>query len=1140
MGRSEIPSAQSKRGFWFLIATQFQGAFSDNAYKNVITLLALLTASSEIQGNQRVSAIGALFILPFLFFSMYGGFLADRYSKRSVTIWTKLVEVVIMIFATIAFWYGNLYFSMALLFLTGAQAAFFSPSKYGILPELLPEKELSWGNGVLELTTFVAIILGTVAGAFPVEHLRSRLYLSGIALTILALAGVITSLAITAVPAANPKAAFQWNFLKDVWRNLSLARRDRVLWLAILGNIYFWFLGFLFQLNIILLGKDQLHLPETRIGYLLAILAVGIGLGSYVAGYLSHSKIEYGLVPLGSAGLALFATALAFYATTFLQTGVLLAAVGFSAGFFAVPVNALIQHRPQPESKGAMIAAANLMTFVGMLVSAGVYWIVTVHLRWSPSQIFLLTGCITAAVTAYLCVLLPEALLRFCLWVLVHTVYRIRVIGRDNIPERGGALFVCNHLSFVDALLLLASTDRRIRFVMFKGFYDQKLIRPFARMMKSIPISSTGGPREVIRSLRQASRAIQEGRVVCIFAEGQITRTGQLLPFRRGFERIMKSVDAPIIPVHLDGVWGSIFSFQRGRFLWKRPRRIPYPVTVTFGAPMRAASGAAEVRQEVQRLAAEAFSLRQQYLKPLHVDFARQARRHPFRLAVADGLNPRVSYLGLLVRSVFLARLLRSRFAADEKIGLLLPPSVAGAVANIAALLCGKVPVNLNYTVSQPIFDSCVRQCEIRTIITSRQFLEKVRLAVPASSLLMEDLAGEKTVFRFAFALLSAILLPAGFLARRLSAAESKGVDTLATIIFSSGSTGEPKGVMLSHRNIRSNLEGLAQVFAPTRHDRIMGILPFFHSFGFTATIWFPLLNGMAAIYHPNPFDSRAVGVLAARCRATMLLATPTMLQSLIRRCEPELLGGLQYVIAGAEKLSAAVARSFEERFGIHVMEGYGCTECSPVVSVNVPDFRSAGFYQAGHRSGTIGQPLPGVSVQIVDPATLQPVLSGQPGLLLVKGGNVMIGYLNRPDKTAEVIRDGWYVTGDIAMVDEDGFIHVTDRLSRFSKIGGEMVPHLRIEEALQELTGIGEQVLAVVGVPDDRKGEKLVVLHTLPDQVLERLLANLDKSGLPNLWIPRPNAFFRIENIPLLGTGKLDLSAVRRQAIELSTGSIS
>jgi acyl-[acyl-carrier-protein]-phospholipid O-acyltransferase/long-chain-fatty-acid--[acyl-carrier-protein] ligase len=500
-------------------------------------------------------------------------------------------------------------------------------------------------------------------------------------------------------------------------------------------------------------------------------------------------------------------------------------------------------------------------------------------------------------------------------------------------------------------------------------------------------------------------------------------------------------------------------------------------------------------------------------------------------------MNPSVSYLGLLLRSVFLARLLKAQWQDQEAVGLLLPPSVAGAAANIASLLAGKIPVNLNYTASQAVLESCVAQCGIKTVLTSRQFLEKVKLTAPGEAVFLEDLANFKTRGRMLMALFHS-LLPPRLLQGSLGANSKGSVDELATVIFSSGSTGDPKGVMLSHFNIGSNLDGLSQIFAVSRRDRVLGILPFFHSFGFTGTLWFPLVMGMGAIYHPNPLDARTIGALAGRYRATILLATPTFLQGFIRRCQPEDFGSLQYVMVGAEKLSDRVALAFEEKFGIRPMEGYGSTECAPIVSASVPDFRAAGFYQVGQKRGRIGHPLPGVSVRIVDPETLEPLPTGTAGLLLVKGPNVMLGYLNRPEKTAEVIHEGWYVTGDLAMVDSDGFLTITDRLSRFSKIGGEMVPHLKVEEGLHELLGSTELAFAVMGIPDEKKGEKLVVLHTLPEERLKEIQTQLAASSLPNLWIPRPNAYFRVDKIPVLGSGKLDLRSIRDLALKLATES--
>jgi len=730
-----------------------------------------------------------------------------------------------------------------------------------------------------------------------------------------------------------------------------------------------------------------------------------------------------------------------------------------------------------------------------------------------------------------------QAFVQGVLWLLRHTLYRIRVLGRDRLPARGGVLLVCNHLSLADAVLLQAASPRPIRFLMLKAMYEQRFINPWARLTGAIPISSEQRPREMIKSLQAASDAIQRGEVVCIFAEGQITRIGQLLPFRRGFERIMKDVDAPIVPVALDGVWGSIFSFESGKFLWKWPRRVRLPVTVNFGQPRLHTATPEEVRQCVQELMAEAWECRRQTMLPLHRAFVRTARRHPRRLAMADANSKHVSFGSALVKTVLLGRRLKKNWAGQNMVGLLLPPSVGGALVNWAALLGGKVPVNLNYTLAEESLASCIKQCEIKTVITSRIFLEKIKLKVPGEVMFIEDIVGTPSFLEKFNAAVIAFCYPKSALERTLGRAAPAQLDDLATVIFSSGSTGEPKGVMLSHYNVGSNVDQMDQVYGFAASDRILGILPFFHSFGFTGTLMVPGALGVGVAFHPNPLDAKTIGELVRNYSITFLLATPTFLQFYLRGCAPEDFGSLRLVLAGAEKLPDRLAAAFEEHFGIRPSEGYGCTECAPAVAVNTHDFRSAGFRQVGGKRGKIGHPLPGVCVRIVDTATREPVALGQPGLLLVRGPNVMRGYLGQPEKTAEVLREGWYTTGDIAALDEDGFLQITDRLSRFSKIGGEMVPHIKVEEKLHELAGATEQSFVVTSVPDEKKGEKLVVLHKLKDDGLKLVLEKLAQDALPNLWKPRADNFVRVDSFPLLGTGKLDLRKVKDVAAQSTPG---
>ena len=734
--------------------------------------------------------------------------------------------------------------------------------------------------------------------------------------------------------------------------------------------------------------------------------------------------------------------------------------------------------------------------------------------------------------------LLPDTLVRLVLVILTNTIYRLRLVDQHHVPHTGGALLVPNHMSFVDGFLLMAAVDRPIRFIVDTAYASHPLFKWLMTTMRVIPISSGGSPRDILRALRSAGQALDEGEIVCIFPEGQISRTGTLLPFRRGFERIVKGRPVPVIPVHLDRVWGSIFSFERGRFLTKWPAHIPYPLTVSFGAPLSSDTSAYELRHAIRRLGEEAWYLRKSGRRTLHREFIHAARRHPFRFSMADQTRPHVSSLQALIGSIVLARTLRRHWEDQRHVGILLPPTVAGALINVAALLCGKTSVNLNYTVGKSGLEAAVRLAGLRTIVTSRAFVEKAKLELPdgPSILWLEDIARTIGTGQKLTATLLAICAPARLIERACGQTTPLAMDDVATIIFSSGSTGDPKGVMLSHFNVDANVQGASQVLHLYQDERVLGILPFFHSFGYLV-FWLVTLNGQSIVFHPSPLDVTAIGDLVQRYRLTFLVTTPTFLQLYQRRCTPEQFSSLRVVVTGAEKLPARLAQAFEDHFGVAPVEGYGVTECAPVIAVNCPDFRAAGFFQPASRRGTVGQPLPGVSVKIVDPDSFAPLPPDTPGMLLVKGPNVMQGYLGREDLTANAIRDGWYITGDIAKLDEDGFLTITDRLSRFSKIGGEMVPHGKVEEALQQAAGADMQVFAVTGIPDEKKGERLAILHTLDESRLPDILSKLTEQGLPNLFIPGRNQFVKVEALPVLGTGKLDLRGIKRIAMErLST----
>ena len=1109
--------------------TQFLGAFNDNLYKMVVLLTALEASTNAGSSSGYVSLVGAVYILPYFLFSGYAGDVADIYSKRSVLVTVKLLEIGIMLSALLALYSGRIEVMLAVLFLMALNSTFFSPAKYGILPEMLPDRDLSRANGLLEMSTFLAIILGTSLGSMVFAVWKEDLEFIGFLLIVVSITGMAASLRIPRVPASGARKLLQLNPWAEIGNGIRRLRKDESLWLTVIGISYFWFLGALLQMDIPLFGKEIMALDDLRIGFLLTFLAVGIGIGSMLAGRLSGDKVELGLVPLGSFGVALFSLWLPSSAFSYGETCLALACLGFAGGIFVVPLNALLQQRSGREEKGQLIATNNFLNTGGILLASGTLWLLHDRFQLPADRIILTLAFFTLAATVYILCILPDFLIRFTLWMLTHTVYRVRIVGQEHVPFRGPALLVCNHISHVDALLVGACVQRFIRFMVYRPYYELKSLNWLFRLMKAIPVSGRNR-KEIVEAIERAREELRQGHVVCIFAEGAISRTGNLLPFRRGFEKILEGLEIPVIPVYLDGLWGSIFSFKDGRFFWKWPRKIPYPVTVVFDHPLPSTATASEARGVIMELGGEAMQYRRTPRDLLQLKFIKTAKRRWFSLAMSDSTGRELNYGSALIGSLLLSRLIQKYCRDDSLVGLLLPASVAGALANVAVLLAGKVPVNLNFTAGQEAMASAIQQCGIHTIISSRTFLARANLDETKGMIFLEDLAKQLTPLQKAVTGLLAFLLPSRLLGDLYRPAKLDS-NTLATVIFSSGSTGTPKGVMLSHHNILSNIEAIAQIFWITNQDRMMGVLPFFHSFGLTGTLWFPLIAGFGVVYHSNPMDAKTIGEMVAKYKTTILISTPTFYAAYLRRCTAEEFSTLHYAIVGAEKLREPVAKAFKEKYGLDLLEGYGCTEMGPVVAVNIPDVQEGREHQTGLKPGTVGHPVPGVAAKVVNPDTGEMLPPGDEGLLLVKGPNRMMGYLGDPQQTAEVLKDSWYITGDIASIDDDGFIRITDRLSRFSKIGGEMVPHIKVEEAINQI--LGDQSCVVTSIPDEQKGERLVVFYTRNATEPQELWDKLNQTDLPKLWIPKRENFYCVEAIPLLGSGKADLKKAKTMAME-------
>lgn len=758
--------------------------------------------------------------------------------------------------------------------------------------------------------------------------------------------------------------------------------------------------------------------------------------------------------------------------------------------------------------------------------------------RMAARQIFLTWGLLAIPVFLYSMWRVPQAMARLPLWWAFRCVYRVRVNGVENIPLNGGAVLVINHSTWIDGLIILLMSSRRIRMIAWAGNFNSRIMKILARFAQVILI--TGGPKSIQKGLSEGRRALQRGELVGIFPEGGITRTGQVREFRPGIMKILDQMPVPLIPVYIDQIWGSIFSYSGGKTIWKLPNAFRHRVTINIGPPLWRPESIYQVRRAVLEEGATAVSQRQPpFAAPVQM-FIRACKKRRFKSKIADSMGQELSGGMLLTRSLILRDLLKKHvLAPDEKIvGVLIPPSTGGVIANMALALDRRVAVHVNYTLSERLINETLRIADVKHVLTTRKVMEKFNFKLKAEVYFLDDLKEKVTTSSKLLAMLRAFVPPAGWLEARLGL-NRLPPDELLTVIFTSGSTGTPKGVMLSQRNIATNVEAIGQVICLNPRDTLIGALPFFHSFGYTITLWGAMGLDVRGAYHFSPLEATQVGKLTRTYQGTVLLGTPTFLRTYLRKCTPDDFASLNTVVAGAEKLPVELAVAFDHRFGVRPVEGYGTTELSPLVSVNVPASRALKNFQVDAKEGTVGRTVPNVVAKITDLDDPKRELGANAsGMLWIKGPNVMLGYMHRPDLTAEVIVDGWYCTGDVAEIDDEGFITLTGRMSRFSKIGGEMIPHIQIEEALTSILNeenYETQKVAVTAVPDPKRGERLVVLHTRLTQSPAELCRRLRESGLPNLFIPSEDSFFEVDEIPILGSGKLDLKRMKEVAVQVA-----
>lgn len=615
-----------ERRFLPFFMTQFLGAFNDNVFKNALVILLTFEAAqwSWLDAVTLVNLCAGIFILPFFLFSATAGQLADKYEKTRLIRFVKLFEIAIMLLASAGFFMKSLALLLGALFLMGTHSTLFGPVKYAILPQHLKEHELIGGNALVESGTFVAILLGTVGGGVLVGLPQGALgWVSATAVGVAA-AGYVVSRFIPAAPAAAPALRINWNPLTETWRNFQFTRGNRTVFLSILGISWFWFYGALFLSQFPAYAKDVLGGNEQVVTLLLTVFSIGIGVGSLLCERLSGHKVEIGLVPLGSIGLTLFAADL-FFATPAQMSQIGLGApaflaqpgtwhvladlllIGIFGGLYIVPLYALVQSRSEQHHRSRVIAGNNILNAFFMVLAAGVA-IGLLKAGLTIPQLFLVTALLNAGVALYIYKLVPEFLMRFIVWLLVHSIYRLEKNGLDNIPEEGPAVVVCNHVSFVDALVIMAACRRPIRFVMDHNIFRIPVLNFVFREGRAIPIApAKEDPQLLERAYDEVAKALAAGELVGIFPEGRITDTGELCPFRGGIQRILERTPVPVVPMALRGLWGSFFSRKGGAAMSKPFRRglfskiglaIAVPVAPPTATPEQLQHIVAELRGE--------------------------------------------------------------------------------------------------------------------------------------------------------------------------------------------------------------------------------------------------------------------------------------------------------------------------------------------------------------------------------------------------------------------------------------------------------------------------------------------------------------------------------------------------------------
>ena len=1094
--------------------------------------------------------INAMILLPFILLFSPSGYISDKFAKSLVIRYSALLAIPITILITISYAMGWFYMAFALTFILAIQSAIYSPSKYGLIKELVGAANLGSANGIVQALTIVSILAASMLFSIIFEHLyiggntaheiMQQLVPIGVLLVLLSSIEAVMSYRLPIIEPITTDDSFklkEYLSLKYLKSNIKLLRSARNIWLSIFALGIFWGIGQM------MIATFPAHYKEMTgdenaiiVQGILALSAIGLVVGSILAGKWSKKHIELGIVPLGAMGIFVSLLIFAFSST---KIGMSIGSIsfGFFGGLLIVPLNASIQYFAKSSQLGLILAGNNFIQNIIML-SFLLLSIVLVQLGWSSMGLFFTASLITLLGSFYAVRELPHLFARILLMPILKSRYSLSVDGIENLPQSGGVLLLSNHISWIDWLIIQVASPRAIKFVMIKSIYNRWYLKGFLKIFNVIPISNASSKG----SIEQIRERLDNGEVVALFPEGRISYNGQLAEFKRGYEYAIKDSDHPIVPIYLHGLWGSTFSRASKQYKMTSNDGKKRDIIVRFGSPLSSTTTVDQVKQEIKLLSLETWNQSIEAGRPLHYHWLRRSKANLSKRSVVDALGADLSNAKMITAVLLFVKALKGRLSSQKNIGILLPSSSIGSIINLAILILGKRVVNLNYTLSSEGMTAALEKADIQTVISSEKFLEKLKGkgfdfsdTIGDRLLSVESVGASFGKVDKVISLLQAYLMPSKLIEMFYFA--DVDLDDVATVLFSSGSEGSPKGILLTHKNLLANIKQVSALLNFQDDDVILNSLPIFHSFGLTITTLLPLSEGITMVSAPDPTDALAIGKLTARYRATIMFGTATFfrLYTRNRKLHPLMFGSLRMIVAGAERLKPEIKTAFREKFGIDIYEGYGATETSPVISVNMPDMLDIDTMKPviGNKLGTVGQAIPGTIVKIVDPDSMEELALGEDGHIIVGGTQVMSGYLDDQAKTDEVIYlDGdirYYLTGDKGHLDSDGFITIVDRYSRFAKIGGEMISLGSVEQSLADIFA-DEIAMCATAIDDAKKGEKIVLLYSgsLPQ---EEIIERVKSSDIIPLM--RPSQYIELDELPKLGSGKIDFKGAKRLAEE-------